>query len=146
MEALPSAYPTDQATISQAEDRVSVAPNWKLVWWRFRKNKLAVVSAVVLIIFYAVVFFPDFFATLPPHETSAKQAFIPPQRIAFFRDGYFMSVPAVEGKRNKVTLRMEWTVNPDKRIGIQLIRPRLSLQSAGPVHDEHPSLWACGPG
>ena len=63
-EALPSAYPTDQATISQAEDRVSVAPNWKLVWWRFRKNKLAVVSAVVLIVFYAVVFVPDFFATL----------------------------------------------------------------------------------
>ena len=132
-EALPSAYPTDQATISQAEDRVSVAPNWKLVWWRFRKNKLAVVSAVVLIVFYAVVFFPDFFATLPPHETSAKQAFIPPQRIAFFRDGYFMSVPAVEGKRNKVTLRMEWTVNPDKRIGIQLFAPGYPYKVLGLV-------------
>jgi peptide/nickel transport system permease protein len=119
-EALPGAYPTESATISQAEDRVSVAPNWKLVWWRFRKNKLAVVSAVVLIVFYAVVFFPDFFATLPPHETSAKQAFIPPQRIAFFRDGYLMSVPAVVGKRNPVTLRMEWTVDPNRRIGIQL--------------------------
>ena len=64
-----------------------------------------------------------FFATLPPHETSAKQAFIPPQRIAFFRDGYFMSVPAVDGKRNPVTLRMEWTVDPDQRIGIQLFAP-----------------------
>jgi peptide/nickel transport system permease protein len=122
-ETLPSASPTEQATISQAEDRVSVAPNWKLVWWRFRKNKLAVVSAIVLIVFYAVVFVPAFFATYDPHETSAKKAFIPPQRIGFFKGGYFMSVPAVEGKRNKVTLRMEWTVNPDKRVGIQLIAP-----------------------
>jgi peptide/nickel transport system permease protein len=77
----------------------------------------------VLIIFYAVVFVPAFFATQDPQETSAKQSFIPPQRIAFFRDGYFMSVPAVVGKRNAVTLRMEWTVDPDRRIGIQLFAP-----------------------
>jgi peptide/nickel transport system permease protein len=120
-EALPSASTMELEPISKAEDLVSVAPNWKLVWWRFRKNRLAVVSVVVLIIFYAVVFVPDFFATQPPHETSAKQAFIPPQRIAFFRGGYFMSVPAAIGKRNPVTLRMEWTVDPNHRIGIQLI-------------------------
>ncbi len=64
---------------------------------------------------------PAFFSTQDPQETSAKNAFIPPQRIAFFRGGYFMSVPAVEGKRNPVTLRMEWTVDPERRIGIQLI-------------------------
>jgi peptide/nickel transport system permease protein len=130
-EALPSASPTEHATISQAEDRVSVAPNWKLVWWRFRKNKLAVVSAVVLIVFYAIVLVPAFFATQEPEETSAKQAFIPPQRIAFFRGGYFMSVPAVAGKRNPVTLRMEWTVDPDRRIGIQLIAPGYSYKVLG---------------
>jgi peptide/nickel transport system permease protein len=122
-EALPSASTKELASTSRAEDLVSVAPNWKLVWWRFRKNRLAVASAVVLIIFYAVVFVPAFFATQDPQETSAKQSFIPPQRIAFFRDGYFMSVPAVVGKRNAVTLRMEWTVDPDRRIGIQLFAP-----------------------
>jgi peptide/nickel transport system permease protein len=54
-----------------------------------------------------------------PEETSAKLAFIPPQPIAFFRDGHFMSVPAVVGKRNEVTLRMEWTTDPEQRIGIR---------------------------
>jgi peptide/nickel transport system permease protein len=48
---------------------------------------------------------------------------MPPQRIAFFRGGYFLSVPAVEGKRNTTTLRMEWSVNGDERIGIQLFGP-----------------------
>ena len=119
-EAVPNVSPVERTTISRAEDEISVAPNWKLVWWRFRKNKLAVASIVVLIVFYAVVLVPAFFATYDPQDTSAKQIFIPPQRIAFFRDGYFMSVPSVEGKRNPVTLRMEWTVDPDKRIGIQL--------------------------
>ncbi len=118
-EAVPGASPVERTTISRAEDDVSVAPNWKLVWWRFRKNKLAVVSIFVLILFYAIVLVPAFFATFDPYETSAKQIFIPPQRISFFRYGYFMSVPGIEGKRNKVTLRMEWTVNPDKRIPLQ---------------------------
>jgi peptide/nickel transport system permease protein len=122
-EALSGASTADQALISQAEERVSVASNWKLVWWRFRKNRLAVTAAVVLIIFYIIVLVPGFFATYDPHKTNAKQIFIPPQRIALFKGGYFLSVPAVEGKRNKVTLRMEWTVNPDERVGIQLLAP-----------------------
>ena len=130
-EALPNASTAELAPISQAEDRISVAPNWKLVWWRFRKNKLAVVSVVVLIIFYLVVLVPAFFATQEPEQTSAKLAFIPPQRIAFFRDGYFMSVPAVVGKRNPVTLRMVWTIDPDKRVGIQLFAPGYEYKVLG---------------
>ena len=66
---------------SKAEDRVSVASNWKLVWWRFRKNRLAVASVLVLVVFYTIVLVPDFFATQDPEATEAKLAFIPPQRI-----------------------------------------------------------------
>lgn len=132
-EALPAASAVDQTTISQAEDRVSVASNWKLVWWRFRKNRLAVAAAIVLIVFYVVVFVPAFFATYDPHKTNAKQIFIPPQRIALFKGGYFLSVPAVEGQRNKVTLRMEWTINPDQRIGIQLFAPGYPYKILGRI-------------
>ena len=42
-EALSSASTVELTQNSKIEDRVSVAPNWKLVWWRFRKNKLAVI-------------------------------------------------------------------------------------------------------
>jgi peptide/nickel transport system permease protein len=122
-EALPGASTEVLAPASKAEDRVSVAPNWKLVWWRFRKNKLALVSGVVLIVFYLIVLVPGFFATVPPEETTARLAFLPPQRIAFFRDGHFLSVPAVVGERNKITLRMEWTVDPERRVGIRFFAP-----------------------
>ena len=33
-----------------AEERISVASNWTLVWWRFRKHKLAVVSTAVVVV------------------------------------------------------------------------------------------------
>lgn len=122
-EALPGASTLEITPASVAEDRVSVAPNWKLVWWRFRKNKLALASGVVLILFYLIVLVPSFFATTDPQATSARSSFVPPQRIGFFQDGHFLSVPALEGKRNPTTLRMEWTVNPEKRIGIRLFGP-----------------------
>jgi peptide/nickel transport system permease protein len=51
---------------SAAEDRVSLASNWTLVWWRFRKHRLAMASAVVLLALYAVVLCPDFFSTQDP--------------------------------------------------------------------------------
>ena len=105
---------------SKAEDRVSVASNWQLVWWRFRKNRLAVFSAIVLIIFYVIVLVPDFFSTQDPEATEAALAFIPMQGISFFdSSGFNLSVPAVVGKRNPVTLRMEWKIDETKKVPIR---------------------------
>ncbi|MGE5262491.1 MAG: ABC transporter permease [Acidobacteriota bacterium] len=105
---------------SKAEDRVSVASNWQLVWWRFRKNKLAVFSAIVLMLFYVVVLVPDLFATQDPEATEAALAFIPMQGLSFFDDsGLHLTVPALVGKRNPVTLRMEWKIDESKKVPIR---------------------------
>jgi peptide/nickel transport system permease protein len=80
------------------EDRIAVASNWKLVWWRFRRHRLAVVSAVLLILMYCVVIAPDFFSTQNPEQTDARQAFIPAQGIRLFHEGRLDPwVPAVTG-------------------------------------------------
>jgi peptide/nickel transport system permease protein len=106
---------------SKGEERVSVASNWKLVWWRFRKNRLAVASAIVLLMFYAVVLVPDFFSNQDPEATDAALAFIPMQWISLFdQTGIHPSVPDVVGKRNPITLKMEWARNETVRIPIAL--------------------------
>src|SRR5512143_933411 len=106
---------------SKDEERVSVASNWKLVWWRFRKNRLAVASTIVLLMFYAVVLVPDFFSNQDPEATDAALAFIPVQRISFFdKTGFSPSVPDVVGKRNTVTLKMEWARDESVRIPLAL--------------------------
>jgi len=107
--------------VSKAEERVSVASNWQLVWWRFRKNRLAIISLVVLVLFYVIVLVPDFFSTQDPEATEAALAFIPMQGISFFDStGFNLSVPAVVGKRNPVTLRMEWKIDETKKVPIRL--------------------------
>lgn len=119
--AEPFVLPLDQAVKAAAEERVSVASNWKLVWWRFRKHRLALFCAVVLIVFYLIVLVPDFFATYEPEATNSRLAFIPVQGIHLL-DGMQLSPwsPAVVGKRNAVTLKMEWQVDPTKRVPITL--------------------------
>lgn len=39
---------------------------WSLVWWKFRKNRLAVIGAIILAIYYITcIFFAEFFAPYP---------------------------------------------------------------------------------
>jgi len=116
----PPVVPQRGAAPTAAEDRVSLASNWTLVWWRFRKHRLAMASAVVLLGLYAVVLVPDFFSTQDPEATDARLAFIPVQRPRLF-EGFRWNprVPAVVGKRNPTTLRMEWQVDPDKTVGVR---------------------------
>ena len=104
------------------EERVSLASNWTLVWWRFKKHRLAMLSAGVLVLFYLVVLCPDFFSTQDPEATDARLAFIPVQSLALVDGRRFgPSVPAVTGKRNPVTLRMEWRIDPARRIPIRVL-------------------------
>lgn len=98
-------------------DAVSVAPNWKLVWWRFRRHRLAVAGGVVILFIAIVAAFPGFFSTMSPNDTVATGSFIPVQKLQFFHEGKFLlHVNAVVGMRNPVTLRMEWVASEDGAI------------------------------
>ncbi len=113
---------TSQTTLSSEvrenvkDEAFDVAPNWKLVWWRFKKHRLALVSAFVLFGIILIALFPDFFSIQDPNKSSARESFMPPQGISFFHDGSFqVHVKPLKGKRNTTTLKMEWGVD-EKRI------------------------------
>ncbi len=104
---------------SAAEDRISVASNWTLVWWRFRRHRLAMASLFVLVLLYAIVVCPAFFSTQNPERTDARQAFIPMQGLHLFDEGRFDPwVAGIVGRRNPVTLRMEWTQDASRKVRV----------------------------
>jgi peptide/nickel transport system permease protein len=81
---------------------------------------LALLSALVLIGFYIIVLVPDFFTTQDPEATDARLAFIPAQGLNLLDGTNFAPwVPAVIGKRNPVTLRMEWKIDETKKVPIR---------------------------
>ena len=99
----------------ELEERIFVASQWQLMWWRFRKHKLALVSAVVLGTLYILVIFAEFFA--PYDATRADKHFIyaPPQPIRFVdSQGHFHLRPftyTITGELNKDTLRFDYTID-----------------------------------
>ena len=103
------------------EERIYIASQWKLMWWRFRKHKIAMAAAVILAVFYFVGLNAEFFATSSPRESASKRGLTPPQRIYLF-DGWKPSphVLAVEGKRDPMTLQRVYTVDPDTKIPVRL--------------------------
>src|SRR2546426_8192940 len=128
-----------------AEDRVSVASNWRLVWWRFRKHRLALLSALVLLALYGIVLFPDFISTQDPEATDARLAFIPVQRLHLF-DGARLSpwVPAVAGTRNRTTLRMEWGVDASRKTPVRFFVTGYPYRLIGIVPAQVNSLGTAG--
>jgi peptide/nickel transport system permease protein len=116
MSTVLDAAPAPVTTV--AEEKVAVATQLQLTWWRFRKHKVAVASGVIVAFFYLVALLADFLATIGPHATDAARSYIPPQEIHWFdEDGSFRPhVFALKGKRDPRTFRLMYAPDPeDKR-------------------------------
>src|SRR6516225_4090909 len=102
-----------------AEERFAVATQWQLMWWRFRKHKLAVGGTLVLVAMYGVALFADFFAYADPQESDAQRSLIAPQQIHWFDEGSFRPyVYALKGTRDPVTFKRVYV--PDKSTKLPL--------------------------
>jgi peptide/nickel transport system permease protein len=102
-----------------AEDRVAVATQWQLIWWRFRKHKLAVAGTVVLVAFYLVALFADFFAYVDPTESEAQRSLMAPQSIHWIDDGSFKPfVYALKGTRDPLTFKRVYVPDTSTKIPV----------------------------
>ena len=101
------------------EDRIAVATQWQLIWWRFRKHKLAVGGTIVLIAFYLVALFADFFAYADPNESEAQRSLMAPQPIHWFDEGVFRPyVFALKGTRDPRTFKRVYVPDTSTKIPV----------------------------
>lgn len=70
-----------------ASGKLAVASQWQLVWWAFKRHRLAMVGLVVTIALYIVALLPGFFAVNDPSQQSVRSAFHPPQALHLIDDG-----------------------------------------------------------
>ena len=114
----PSGAPVEDRPVAVAakEQRIFVASQWQLMWWRFRKHKIAVASAVVVLGFYVAVVGADFLAYSDPNASEAQRWLMPPQRIYWF-DGWRFSphVYAFKGGRDPQTFKRVYAPTPLRR-------------------------------
>ena len=85
MSSGPSAPPLDAA--ERAADRdLAYASQWRLVFIRLRRHRLAVVSGLVLAAMYLMAAFAPFLSPHDPDDKSLAYREAPPQRLHFFSD------------------------------------------------------------
>ncbi len=111
-------------TTNTRPDRAAVASQWQLIWWAFKRHRLAMAALFVTIAMYIVALLPGFFAINDPVLQNARATFHPPQRVHFIdtTDGLSLGMHYYPLKltRDPETLAAVFVEDTAKKIPIQL--------------------------
>ena len=85
----PSSHPrpsplAPRSSAAATAEQFLIASQWRLMWWKFRKHRVAVASLVILMFFYAVAIFCEFISPANPRQRHAEYVFAPRHKIHFF--------------------------------------------------------------
>jgi len=102
--------------------KVYTASQWRLMWWRFRKHRLAVGAGLVILFLYLVAAFCEFLAPYTLEARDIAYSYAPPQRLHFFGEDGFHLRPFVYGlksARHPETLRKIYVEDRSRRYPIR---------------------------
>jgi peptide/nickel transport system permease protein len=113
--------PVSSKTIAPREDiNIYVASHWKLMWWRFRRHKLALISGTVVLIIYLIAILCEFLAPEDPTAYSAEYKYAPPQALHLFdtSDGFKIGayVYGYKSEVDPVALRRVFTIDEERKV------------------------------
>jgi peptide/nickel transport system permease protein len=123
----------EEEVVSVEEERLYVASQWQLVWWKFRKHKLAMVSGVILTIFYLVAIFAEFVSPYAPEAYFSAFKLAPPTAVHIFDTEGKLHWPFIYRRdrvRDEETLRYSYTDDTS-------VRHTIKLFAKGPTY----KLW-----
>ena len=98
------------------QEKYFFASQWRLMWWKFRRHKVAVFSGLLIMIMYASILIVEFISPYNLHTRDADHIYAPPQRVHLFDKGKFVGpfVYRYDYRLNMENLKREYTPNPDK--------------------------------
>ena len=102
--------------LTKEQERYYMAGQWKLMWWRFRRHRPAVISAVFLALMYLSTLVSEWIAPYDLHTRNSRYIFAAPQSVHLFHEGAFMG-PFVYGlkmERDPATLQRVYSPDPTK--------------------------------
>ncbi len=101
------------------DEKFFVASQYQLIWWKFRKNKLAIAGGAILAILYMGAMFCEFFSPYGAFERFPGFIDASPQRVHFFdEEGSFHLRPFVYQRKlefHPETLERLYIVDKTKR-------------------------------
>ncbi len=128
---------------SKAAEEFYTASQSKLVLQRLFRHKLAIAGMVILIMFYLSAILAPFLTAHNPQTFYDDYTYASPQFPRFWDEDVFSWRPfyyALERQRNPETLKMEYKINPDKKLYVLFFARGYSYKLLGFIEsDIH--LW-----
>jgi peptide/nickel transport system permease protein len=100
--------------LTPAQERFYLASQWKLMWWKFKRHRVAVASGVILLLMYGSTLVTEFVAPYNLHTRHTDFIYASPSRVHLFHEGHFIGpfVYAQKKSLDMATLRRMYT--PDR--------------------------------
>ena len=96
--------PYSVEAMTEEQERVNQASQLRLMWWKFKRHRLALASGIFLAVLYGMILICEFLAPYNLHTRNVDFIYAPPQRVHFFHKGNFIG-PFVYGRT--MTLDMD---------------------------------------
>jgi peptide/nickel transport system permease protein len=103
--------PYEVDALSPGQERYYMASQWRLMWWKFRRHRIAVISAAILGALYFSILVSEVIAPYNLHSRFTDFLFSPPQPVHFIHEGRFVGpfVYRLEQHRNMEVLKWEYS-------------------------------------
>ena len=107
--------------MTREQSRVFKASQLRLMWWKFRMHRLAVISGIFLAALYSMIAIVEFLAPYNLHTRNVDFIYSPPQRVHLFDKGEFVG-PFVYGRQMTLDMNTLRRVYTDKTDDVQPLR------------------------
>ncbi|MDQ0995637.1 peptide/nickel transport system permease protein [Phyllobacterium ifriqiyense] len=119
-----SSAPFDPMSIeemTEAQAKVHLASQLKLMWWKFKRHRIALASGIFLLLLYGMIIIAEFLAPYNLHTRNVDFIHSPPQRVHLFQDGNFVG-PFVYGREMSLDMQSLKRVYTNKKDDVQPLR------------------------
>ena len=76
--------------LTPEQERFYRASQWQIMWWKFRRHRIAVIAGAILLAFYASILVSEILAPYNLHTRDTTHIYAPPQRLHLFHEGSFV--------------------------------------------------------
>jgi peptide/nickel transport system permease protein len=119
-----SSEPFDPGSIealTPEQEKYYLASQWKLMWWKLKRHRLAVICGIILALNYGSVLFSEVIAPYNLHTRNTDYIYAPPQSVHLFHKGQFIG-PFVYGRDYELDMDLLKRNYPERKDDVQPLR------------------------
>lgn len=113
--------PMSVEAMTDAQSKIHLASQFKLMWWKFKRHRVALASGIFLLLLYGMIAIAEFLAPYNLHTRNVDFIHSPPQRVRLFHDGNFVG-PFVYGREMKLDMESLKRVYTNNKNDVQPLR------------------------